>query len=78
MWGYELPWNTITFPTRGFITLEERHLEKKWKALQAYRTQFVMKRPYFSMEYIRSIAMVRGVQVKAKYAEAFDVIREKW
>ena len=78
MWGYELPWNTITFPTRGFITLEERHLEKKWKALQAYKTQFAMKRPYFTMDFIRAIAMVRGVQVKSKYAEAFDVIREKW
>jgi LmbE family N-acetylglucosaminyl deacetylase len=78
MWGYELPWNTITFPTRGFITLEERHLEKKWKALQAYKTQFAMKRPYFSLDYIRSIATVRGIQVKSKYAEAFDVIREKW
>jgi len=78
MWGYELPWNTITFPTRGFITLEERHLERKWKALQAYKTQFAMNRPYFSLDYIRAIAMVRGIQVKSKYAEAFDVIREKW
>ncbi len=78
MWGYELPWNTITFPTRGFITLEERHLQRKWKALRAYKTQFVMKRPYFSLDYIKSIALVRGVQVKSKYAEAFDVIREKW
>jgi len=78
MWGYELPWNTITFPTRGFITLEERHLEKKWEALQAYKTQFSLKRPYFSLDYIRSIAMVRGIQVKSKYAEAFDIIREKW
>jgi N-acetylglucosamine malate deacetylase 1 len=78
MWGYELPWNTITFPTRGFITLEERHIDKKWKALQAYKTQFALKRPYFSLDYIRSIAMVRGIQVKSRYAEAFDVIREKW
>jgi len=78
MWGYELPWNTITFPTRGFITLEERHLDRKWKALQAYKTQFAMNRPYFSLDYIRAIAMVRGIQVKSKYAEAFDVIREKW
>jgi LmbE family N-acetylglucosaminyl deacetylase len=78
LWGYELPWNTITFPTRGFITLEERHIERKWRALQAYKTQFAMNRPYFSLDYIRAIATVRGIQVKAKYAEAFDVIREKW
>jgi LmbE family N-acetylglucosaminyl deacetylase len=78
MWGYELPWNTITFPTRGFVTLDERHIEKKWKALQAYKTQFALGRPYFSLDYIKGIATVRGLQVKSKYAEAFDVIREKW
>jgi LmbE family N-acetylglucosaminyl deacetylase len=78
MWGYELPWNTITFPTRGFVTLEERHIQKKWKALQAYKTQLTLKRPYFSLDYVRGIAMVRGIQVKSKYAEAFDIIREKW
>lgn len=78
MWGYELPWNTITFPTRGFVTLDERHIEKKWKALQAYKTQLALGRPYFSLDYIKGIATVRGLQVKSKYAEAFDVIREKW
>ena len=78
VWGYELPWNTITFPTRGFVTLEERHVMKKWKALQAYKTQFAVKRPYFTLEYVKGIAKVRGIQVKAKYAEAFDTIRTKW
>jgi N-acetylglucosamine malate deacetylase 1 len=78
LWGYELPWNTITFASRGFVTLEKRHIDKKWKALQAYKTQFVAKRPYFSLEYIIGIAKVRGIQVKAEYAEAFDVIRTKW
>lgn len=78
LWGYELPWNTITFPSRGFVTLERKHLEKKWKALQAYKTQFAAKRDYFTLEYIMGIAKVRGVQVRAHYAEAFDVIRVKW
>ncbi|HYB75500.1 MAG TPA: PIG-L deacetylase family protein [Nitrososphaerales archaeon] len=78
LWGYELPWNTITFPTRGFITLEKRHLERKWKALLEYKTQFAAKRPYFSRDYIMGIAKVRGLQVKSKYAEAFDVLRVKW
>jgi len=78
MWGYELPWNTITFPARGFVTLEARHLAKKWEALKEYKTQFSVGRPYFSLDYVKGIAMVRGVQVKSKYAEAFDVVREKW
>ena len=78
LWGYELPWNTITFPTRGFVTLEERHIQKKWEALQEYKTQFVLKRPYFSLDYVKGLARVAGTQVKAEYAEAFDAIRTKW
>jgi LmbE family N-acetylglucosaminyl deacetylase len=78
LWGYELPWNTITFPTRGFVTLEDRHIQKKWKALQEYKTQFALKRPYFSLEFIKGLARVRGAQVKAEFAEAFDAIRTKW
>lgn len=78
LWGYELPWNTITFPTRGFVTLKERHVQKKWKAMQAYKTQLAMKRAYFSLDYVKGLAKVRGVQVKSEYAEAFDIIRTKW
>ena len=78
LWGYELPWNTITFPTRGFVTLKERHVQRKWKALQAYKTQLSMKRAYFTLDYIKGLAKVRGIQVKSEYAEAFDIIRTKW
>lgn len=78
LWGYELPWNTITFPTRGFVTLEERHIKKKWQALKEYKTQFALKRPYFSLDFIRGLARIRGTQVKAEFAEAFDAIRTKW
>ncbi|MGI0091382.1 MAG: PIG-L deacetylase family protein [Nitrososphaerales archaeon] len=78
LWGYELPWNTITFPTRGFVTLEERHIQKKWTALQAYKTQLSLNRAYFTLDYIEGLARVRGIQVKSEYAEAFDIIRTKW
>lgn len=78
IWGYELPWNTIAFPARGFITLEKRHIDKKWKALQAYRSQLSLKRPYFTYEYVKGLATVRGLQVKSRFAEAFEVVREKW
>lgn len=78
LWGYELPWNTITFPTRGFVTLESRHISRKWEALQEYKTQFVLNKPYFSLEFVKGLARVRGAQVKAEYAEAFDAIRTKW
>lgn len=78
LWGYELPWNHITFPAQAFVTLEERHLEAKWKALQAYESQLEKERRYFERDFILGLARVRGVQVKATYAEAFEVMRTKW
>ena len=78
VWGYELPWNNIGFPAQAFVALEPCDLQAKWKALQAYTSQFDLGRPYFSWEFIEGLARVRGVQVKAPYAEAFEVMRLKW
>ena len=78
VWGYELPWNHITFSAQAFVTLEPRHLEAKWNALQAYESQIQKGRNYFKRSFIEGLANVRGVQVKAEYAEAFEVIRLKW
>jgi len=73
--GYELPWNHITFTAHAFVALEERHLERKWDAMQAYRTQLKLNRPYFSRQFIESLAHVRGTQIGVEAAEAFEVIR---
>jgi N-acetylglucosamine malate deacetylase 1 len=78
VWGYELPWNNIGFPAQAFVTLEPCDLQAKWDALQAYKSQFELGRPYFSREFIEGLARVRGVQVKSPYAEAFEVMRLKW
>ncbi len=73
--GYELPWNHITFSAQAFVTLEEAHIEKKWSALQAYQSQIELRRPYFSEAFIRGLAKLRGTQIKADWAEAFEVLR---
>lgn len=73
--GYELPWNHVTFSAQAFVVLERRHLDLKWKALQAYRSQLELRRPYFCKEFIDSLARVRGTQVRAEYAEAYEVVR---
>lgn len=78
VWGYELPWNHITFSAQAFVRLEQKHLDKKWSALQLYQSQFAKQRAYFSEEFIYGLAKVRGTQVKADYAEAFEVIRTRW
>jgi N-acetylglucosamine malate deacetylase 1 len=78
VWGYELPWNHIRFSAQAFVTLERADVEAKWNALKAYKSQLELKRPYFSWEFIEGLARMRGVQVKAAYAEAFEVVRIRW
>lgn len=71
--SYELIWNNLTFNTQAYVELEERHVERKINALKQYASQGF--RDYLSEEFIRSLAIVRGVQFGVKYAEAFEVIR---
>ena len=71
--GYEEPWNNVVFETRCFIPLEERHIERKIRALQCYRSQG--HRAYLNEEFIRSLAKTRGTQIEGGYAEAFEVLR---
>ena len=50
-------------------------LDQKWAALTKYESQLELNRPYFTREFVESIARVRGLQVKAAWAEAFELIR---
>ena len=72
--GYELPWNNVSFSTSLFVRLDESHLDRKMRALAAYHSQ--QGRDYFSREYISALAITRGVQVKTRYAECYEVIRQ--
>lgn len=78
VWGYELPWNHVTFSAQAFVRLDVHHIEKKWDALQCYESQMELSRSYFSWEFIAGLARVRGTQVREQYAEAFEVTRVKW
>ncbi len=71
--GYELPWNNYVFETTCFFHLEERHVMQKLESLKCYRSQ--IGRKYANEEYIKGLAMTRGIQVGGKYAETFNVIR---
>lgn len=70
---YELPWNNISFTTNSFVTFGEKNLNAKLAALKCYKSQ--ENRSYASEDYIRSLAITRGTQIGAKYAEVFEVIR---
>ncbi len=71
--GYELIWNNLSFNTDCFVTLKEKHVKKKIKALEAYKTQ--AGKAYMDPDFIRSLAKVRGTQIGVDFAETFEVIR---
>lgn len=74
IYGYEQPWNCFTFDTTGFVSLEERHIETKIKAIQQYKSQ--SKKEYMKPEFIRGLARTRAINIGLEYAEAFEVIRQ--
>jgi len=73
IWGYEHPWNNLTFTTDIFVKLEERHIAKKIEALSQYKSQDF--RAYFEEKYIRALAYTRGTQVDFSFAETFELVR---
>jgi LmbE family N-acetylglucosaminyl deacetylase len=73
MLGYEVPWNNLDFRTSCFVDLKEEHLDTKIRAVGMYESQ--QHRGYASADFIRSLALTRGVQIGTRYAEAFEVVR---
>jgi LmbE family N-acetylglucosaminyl deacetylase len=70
---YELPWNNFSMNTSMFIKLDNKHIQAKVKALNAYESQ--SHRPYANKEFIKSLAITRGTQIQTNYAEAFEIKR---
>ena len=73
IWGYEHPWNNLTFTTDIFVKLEKRHIKKKIDAMKQYESQNF--RSYFDEKYIKALAYMRGTQVDYPFAETFELIR---
>ena len=71
--GYEIPWNNLDFSYGAYITLGQRHLERKIEALKRYASQ--QHRRYANPEYVWNLARVHGINVNREYAECFQVYR---
>jgi len=71
--AYEIPWNNLNFSHQAYVRLEERHVEKKVQALACYKSQ--QHRNYTREDYIRNVALTRGIDVGCDYAEVFEVYR---
>lgn len=74
--GYEMPWNNFNSNYNLYILLDEANLNYKIETLKFYKSQDF--RTYNTEDFIISLAKVRGMQIKEKYAEAFEVIRLKF
>jgi len=73
IWGYEHPWNNLTFTTDIFVSLKAEHVETKVKALKEYKSQ--SNRGYMEEKNLRSLITTRGAQLDLPHAEAFELIR---
>ena len=73
MMGYEQPRNNLSFPTNVFVTLTERDIQLKIKAIKCYESQ--VGRIASSVEHYENLAKIRGMQVGVEYAEVFEAIR---
>lgn len=70
---YEMPWNNLNFNTSCFSILSEDDVKMKINALKKYQSQ--AHRPYAKEEFIRGLAIARGVQINTNFAETFEVLR---
>jgi LmbE family N-acetylglucosaminyl deacetylase len=73
VWGYEHPWNNLTFTTDVFVRLDDRHIERKVQALKEYKSQG--HRSYMDEAFLRALACIRGAQLDIPCAEAFELKR---
>jgi len=70
---YELPWNNFNFNTSCFFRLSEKNIEAKVEAIKQYKSQ--AHRIYANEEFVKSLAITRGVQINTRFAEAFELVR---
>lgn len=73
MLAYEVPWNNLDFRTSGFVAFNQSCLDRKIAAIGKYQSQ--AGRSYANPEFLRSLAITRGVQIGSEYAETFEVVR---
>jgi LmbE family N-acetylglucosaminyl deacetylase len=73
IFGYELVWNNLKLNNNLFIKLDIDNINKKIEAIGKYNSQKF--RSYMTPEYIKSLAMVRGMQINCEFSETFEIIR---
>lgn len=72
--GYEIAWNHLEVKQQLHVVLSEENLQTKINAVNEYKSQLV-KSEYSLTEFVKTLAMSRGFQVRQRYAECYEVIR---
>jgi len=73
IWGYEHPWNNLTFTTDIFVRLSLEQVDRKIKALKEYKSQ--IDKSYMDKKNLLALINTRGAQLDTQYAETFELIR---
>lgn len=73
IWGYEHPWNNLTFTTDIFVKLTSDQVGNKIKALKEYKSQ--KDKAYMDEQNLRALICTRGSQIDVPFAEAFELVR---
>ena len=68
---YEDLKSTPHFTPNLIVSLTKEQIERKIKALECYKSQF--RRYYHDMEYVKSVARVRGKRINAEFGEGFNI-----
>jgi LmbE family N-acetylglucosaminyl deacetylase len=73
IWGYEHPWNNLTFTTDIFVKLSLEQVKRKIRVLKEYKSQ--SDKRYMAENNLRALICTRGAQLDLPYAEAFELVR---
>lgn len=72
--GYEQPWNDVVgFRPQCYYRLAKRHVKAKLAAFECYESQ--RERAYSRPDVLWGMAAMRGTAIRARWAEAFEVVR---
>lgn len=73
LFSYELPWNNYLFGANYYEVVTIENVKTKIKSVSMYSSQ--QKRSYTTPEYLKSLAVTRGVVIGHEFAESFEVVR---
>lgn len=73
IFGHESLKNNTRFDTDSYVILNKKHIQRKVKAAMCYKSQMAKENSGISI--IEHVATLRGAQIKAPYAESFELIK---